>query len=152
MKENSKNIGIKVKLPTKKCNDNHCPFHGSLKCRGKIFTGVVISTKMQKTITVEFGRQSFIQKYERYEKKRTKIKAHNPECISAKDGDIVRISECRPLSKTKNFVVIENLGKEKGFTERMEALEEGKKRKEATQEESSDLEKEATQTKEEVKE
>lgn len=134
MKENSKNIGIKVKLPSKKCNDNYCPFHGSLKCRGKIFTGVVISTKMQKTATVEFGRRAFLQKYERYEKKRTRIKAHNPECVNAKDGDIVRISECRPLSKTKNFVVIENLGKEKGFEERMEALEEGKKRKEAKEE------------------
>jgi len=131
MKENSKNIGIKVKLPGKKCNDNYCPFHGSLKCRGKIFTGVVISTKMQKTATVEFERRHFLPKYERYEKRRTRIKAHNSECINAKDGDIVRISECRPLSKTKNFVVIENLGKEKGFRERMEALEESKKRKEA---------------------
>ena len=106
MKENSQNIGIKVKLSNKKCNDNYCPFHGSLKCRGKIFTGVVISTKMQKTVTVEFGRRAYLQKYERYEKKRTRIKAHNPECVNAKEGDIVRISECRPLSKTKNFVVM----------------------------------------------
>jgi small subunit ribosomal protein S17 len=129
MKKVSGNIGIKVKLPGKKCEDSICPFHGSLKCRGKIFTGIVISTKMQKTATVEFEKIYSIPKYERYEKKRTRIKAHNPECISAKDGDIVRISECRPLSKTKNFVIIENLGKEKGFTEKREALEEGKKRK-----------------------
>jgi len=131
MEEHSKNIGVKVKLPRKKCKDKDCPFHGSLKCRGRIFIGVVISTKMQKTATVEFGRQYYLPKYERYEKRRTRIKAHNPDCVNAKDGDIVRISECRPLSKTKNFVVIENLGKEKGFKERMEALEEGKKRKEA---------------------
>jgi len=129
MEEINRNIGIKVKLAKKKCKDEKCPFHGKLKCRGKIFTGIVIAAKMQKTITVEFARQHYLPKYERYEKRRTRIKAHNPECINAKEGDIVRISECRPLSKTKNFVVIENLGKEKGFRERMEALEESKKRK-----------------------
>jgi small subunit ribosomal protein S17 len=129
MKEHSKNIGIKIKLPQKKCEDNNCPFHGNLKCRGKIFTGVVISTKMQKTLTIEFERRAYLPKYERYEKKRTRIKAHNPDCVNAKDGDMVKISECRPLSKTKNFVVIEILGKEKGFEERIEALEEGKTRK-----------------------
>ena len=134
MKENSKNIGIKIKLPRKSCNDNSCPFHGRLKCRGKIFTGVVVSTKMQKTATVEFARQYYLPKYERYEKRRTRIKAHNPNCINAKDGDIVRISECRSLSKTKNFVVIENLGKEKGFEERREALEESKTRKKEKEE------------------
>jgi len=130
MEENKKNIGIKIKLPKKKCNDENCPFHGRLKCRGKVITGTVISTKMQKTVTVEFERQNYIPKYERYEKRRTRIKAHNPECINAKEGDRVKISECRPLSKTKNFVIIESLGKEKGFEERMEALEEGKTRKE----------------------
>ena len=138
MEQNNRNIGIKVKLPKKKCEDQNCPFHGRLKCRGKIFTGIIVATKMQKTITVEFLRQYYIPKYERYEKRRTKIKAHNPECISAKEGDIVKISECRHLSKTKNFVVIENLGKEKGFKERMEALEEGKKRKEEKETEEKD--------------
>lgn len=133
-----KNIGIKVKLSGKKCNDKNCPFHGSLKCRGKIFTGVVVSTKMQKTATVEFARQYYLPKYERYEKRRTRIKAHNPECINAKDGDIVRVSECRPLSKTKNFTVIENLGKEKGFRERIEALEESKTRKKEKEEPEED--------------
>ncbi|MBW2988981.1 30S ribosomal protein S17 [Candidatus Woesearchaeota archaeon] len=130
MERKSKNIGIKVKSGNaKECKDKGCPFHGSLKCRGKILTGVIISTKMQKTATIEFIRQAYIPKYERYEKRRTRLKAHNPSCINAKKGDIVRISECRPLSKTKNFVIIENLGKEKGFEERIESLEEGKTRK-----------------------
>ena len=121
-------------MPRKGCKDNNCPFHGRLKCRGKIFTAVVVSTKMQKTVTVGLERRYYLPKYERYEKRRTRIKAHNPKCISAKDGDIVRISECRPLSKTKNFVIIENLGKEKGFEERMEALEESKTRKKEKEE------------------
>ena len=137
MKKVGGNIGVKVTLPSKKCKDMNCPFHGRLKCRGKVLTGTVISTKMQKTVTVEFEKRYYIPKYERYEKRRTRIKAHNPECIAAKDGDVVRISECRPLSKTKNFVIIENLGKEKGFEEKMEALEEGKKRKKVEEEDAS---------------
>lgn len=135
MEEISKNIGIKVRLPSKKCNDNACPFHGRLKCRGRVFTAIVVSTKMQKTVVVEFRRQYYLPKYERYEKRRTKIKAHNPECINAREGDIVKISECRPLSKTKSFVVVENLGKEKGFEEKREALEESKTRKKEREEE-----------------
>lgn len=134
MEKKNKNIGIKVKLPNKKCEDKRCPIHGNLKCRGRIFTAVVISAKMQKTSTVEFARQHYLPKFERYEKRRTRIKIHNPECINAKEGDIVKVSECRPLSKTKNFVIIENLGKEKGFTEKIEALEEGKTRKEKKEE------------------
>ncbi|MBW2974215.1 30S ribosomal protein S17 [Candidatus Woesearchaeota archaeon] len=130
MEEKTKNIGLKVKSKQLKgCNDTNCPFHGRLKCRGKIFTGVVIAAKMQKTATIEFVRRYYLPKYERFEKRRTRIKAHNPKCIGAEEGDIVRVSECRPLSKTKNFVIIENLGKEKGFKEKTEALEEGKKRK-----------------------
>ena len=138
MKPTSKNIGIKVKSKTKKCEDRKCPFHGSLKCRGKIFTCVVISTRMQNTVNVEFERRNYLPKYERFEKRRTRIKAHNPECVNAKEGDVVKISECRPLSKTKSFVVIENLGKEKGFEEKMEALEEGKTRKEGKEEKEKD--------------
>jgi len=121
-----KNIGISVKLPKGKCNDKKCPFHGSLKCHGRIFLGTVISAKMHKTVVVELSRLDFIPKYERYEKKRTRIKAYNPTCLNAKEGNIVKISECRPLSKTKNFVVIEIEGEESGFKERAEALEEGK--------------------------
>ena len=121
-----KNIGIKVSSPKKKCTDKNCPFHGSLKCRGSIFTGTVISAKMHRTVKVEWNRQKFVKKYERYEKERSRIKAHNPDCINAKEGDVVKVIGCRPLSKTKNFTIIENLGKEKGFKEKMELLEESK--------------------------
>ena len=121
-----KNIGIDVKLPKQKCDDKNCPFHGNLTCRGRFFTGTVVSDKMRKTVVAEWIRRHYIKKYERYEKRRTKMKVHNPTCINAKEGDIVSIIECRPLSKTKNFVIVENLGKEKGFTERLEALEEAK--------------------------
>jgi len=117
---------LTLKKPKEKCKDNNCPFHGSLKCRGRSFTGTIVAGKMQKTVTVEWERSAYLRKYERYEKKRTRVKAHNPKCINANEGDIVKIMECRPLSKTKNFVIIENLGKKKGFKEKMEAEQESK--------------------------
>jgi small subunit ribosomal protein S17 len=121
-----KNIGLDVEAPKEKCNDKNCPFHGSLRVRGRQFKGVVISSKMHNTATVEWTRTEYLPKYERYEKKRSKIKAHNPKCINASEGDIVKICGCRPLSKTKNFVIVEKIGKEKLFKERMEAEEESK--------------------------
>jgi len=130
-----KNIGIKVAKPKGKCDDDNCPFHGKLRCRGRIFMGTIISVKMQKTVVVEWGHRHFLRKYERYEKRKSRVKVHNPTCINANEGGIVKIMECRPLSKTKNFVIVEVLGKEKGFKERMEAEEESKVKKEAKKDE-----------------
>ena len=101
----------------------------SLSLRGRTFVGTVISARMQKTVTVGWERKHFLKKYERYEKRKSKVKAHNPESVNAKDGDVVKIMECRPISKTKNFIVVEILGKERGFKERMDAEEESKARK-----------------------
>ena len=94
-------------LPKETCTDNVCPFHGSLRVHGRQFIGRVTSDKMSKTITVEWDRRRFVPKYERYAKARSKIKAHNPPCINAKEGDVVKVMETRPLSKTKNFVVMQ---------------------------------------------
>ena len=126
MKSGARNLGIGLEAPKQECSDTKCPFHGNLSVRGRQFTGIVVSTNMRKTAVIEFGRLQFLKKYERYEKRRTKLKVHNPECISVKDGDIVQIMECRPLSKTKNFVIIKKLGVEKGFKEKMGLREAGK--------------------------
>ena len=91
------------------CLDKNCPIHGNNKVRGRVFEGKVIRAKMAKTLTVEWPRQYYLSKYERFQKRRSRVKAHNPQCISAKEGDMVRIAECRPLSKSKNFVVLEVL-------------------------------------------
>lgn len=79
--------------------------------RGKTFVGKVVSAKMHKTVVVEWERRTLIPKFERYEKRRSKVSAHNPEDINAQEGDIVKIQETRPLSKTKNFAVIEIITK-----------------------------------------
>ncbi len=87
--------------------ESHTPSKSSISLRGKEFVGKVTSAKMSKTVTVSWEWRRYVPKYERYEKKRSKVKAHNT--INAKEGDIVRIRETRPLSKTKHFVVVEIL-------------------------------------------
>lgn len=105
-----KNIGIEVKNPPKEeCKDENCPYHGFLKVRGRIFKGNVVSDKMGSTVIVEWSYLKKLPKYKRYMRKKSKVAAHNPPCIKARKGDMVRIAECRPLSKTKYFVVIEKV-------------------------------------------
>jgi small subunit ribosomal protein S17 len=64
--------------------------------------GQVVSTKMQKTIVVEVSRRVPHPLYKRIITKRKKFYAHD-EQGTAKLGDVVRIIECRPLSKLKRW-------------------------------------------------
>ena len=80
-----------------------------ISLRGRVFTGTVTSTKMANTITVEWQRSRYIPKYERYDKRRTRVHAHMPAGAVANVGDIVKIMETRPISKTKSFIFVENL-------------------------------------------
>jgi len=64
--------------------------------------GEVVSTKMTKTIVVQVTNRSSHPVYKRIITKRTKFYAHD-EQETAKPGDIVRIVECRPLSKLKRW-------------------------------------------------
>jgi small subunit ribosomal protein S17 len=67
--------------------------------------GRVISSKMQKTVTVLLERQVKHPLYGKYARRSTKVHAHD-EQGECREGDLVRIVECRPLSKTKNFKVV----------------------------------------------
>lgn len=93
------------------CTDKNCSVHGTNIPRGKSFEGVVIASRAMKTSTIEWMWRRYVPKFERYEVKRSRVKAHNPECINAQPGDKVIIKECRPLSKTKFFVITEKVGK-----------------------------------------
>jgi len=100
-------VGMGIEPPKEACSDPRCPFHGSLSVRGRVFEGLVSSDKMARTVTVELERMHMVSKYERYERRTSKIHAHNPPCIGAKVGDRVKIMECRRLSGTKSFAVVQ---------------------------------------------
>ena len=69
-------------------------------------TGRVVSDKMNKTVTVLIERHVKHALYGKYLRRSTKLHAHDAD-NACKEGDIVRIAECRPLSKTKNWRVVE---------------------------------------------
>ena len=98
------------------CADKLCPFHGQLSLRGRTFRGKVIR-KFPKRVVIEFERTVYIEKYERFSKRRTRLHARLPECLSNEInlGDYAEIKECRPLSKIIHFVAVKkiNLGEEK---------------------------------------
>ena len=76
--------------------------------RRRALTGVVTSDKMDKTVVVSVERVTRHPLYGKVIKLRKKYHAHNEE-NSAKQGDLVLIRECRPMSKTKKFFVQEIL-------------------------------------------
>ena len=98
---------------SEECNDESCPKHGNLRVRGAVIEGVVVSDKAKNTVIVEREYLNFIPKYERYERRKTRISVHKPPCMEIHVGDKVRIGECRKISKTKCFVVIEKMGDKK---------------------------------------
>ena len=70
--------------------------------------GRVVSNKMDKSVTVLLERQIKHALYGKYIKRSTKVRAHD-EDNSCGEGDKVMIAECRPLSKSKSWRVIEIL-------------------------------------------
>ena len=75
----------------------------------KTLTGKVVSDKMHKTAVVLFERKVKHPKYGKYIKKSTKFKIHD-EDNKCKIGDIVTITEVRPISKDKSWKLVEVLG------------------------------------------
>ena len=71
----------------------------------RILTGVVTSNKADKTITVKIERKVKHPLYGKVVKRASKVHAHD-ENNSASIGDIVSVKECRPLSKTKTWVLV----------------------------------------------
>ena len=102
-------MSLTFKKPKKTCDDRNCPFHGDLSVRGRVLEGSVVSAKMDKTVIVKRDYLHYVPKFIRYERRHSRIASHNPPCIDAKEGDRVIIAECRPVSKTVAFVVVEKL-------------------------------------------
>jgi len=82
--------------------------------RGRIFEGKVVK-KFSKRVAIEFERTVFLSKYERYYKKKTRLHARLPENLQdeIQIGDLIKIQECRPLSKIIHFIVIGKVAMEK---------------------------------------
>ncbi|MBI4848102.1 MAG: 30S ribosomal protein S17 [Nitrospirae bacterium] len=76
----------------------------------KIYTGEVVSDKMQKTIVVAVKRLTQHPLYKKTIKKVVKFKVHDEEG-KCKTGDLVKIIESRPVSKEKRWKVVEIVGK-----------------------------------------
>lgn len=103
----ARDIGVDVAPPTGDCSDPHCPFHGGFPVRGQIIDGQVVSTRMERSARVLREYLRYVPKYERYEKRTSSYNVHAPPCLNVQAGDRVKIMECRPLSKTVSFVIIE---------------------------------------------
>ena len=88
------------------CADPKCPTHGEMSLRGRTFRGIVVK-KFPKRIAIEFERTIYVKKYERYAKKKTKLHARLPDCLSEdiQVGDYIEIKESRPISKIIKFIV-----------------------------------------------
>ena len=72
----------------------------------KTVEGRVVSNKMDKTVTILVERQVKHALYGKYIRRSTKLHAHDAD-NACNEGDLVRVAECRPLSKTKNWRVVE---------------------------------------------
>ena len=116
-----KDIGIGVKGPEKACEDRNCPWHGKISVRGRVLECSVVSTKGHLTAILERGYHKFVPKYQRYERRKSRVVAHSPACIGAKEGERVMIAECRPLSKTKHFVVVARIEEENKHEKKVKA-------------------------------
>lgn len=72
----------------------------------RTLTGRVVSNKMDKSITVLIERRVKHPKYGKFVRKSTKIHAHD-DGNQCHEGDVVTIEECRPISKTKAWRLVE---------------------------------------------
>jgi small subunit ribosomal protein S17 len=74
----------------------------------KTLTGRVVSTKMQKTISVLIQRYVPHPQYGKYQRRTTQLLAHD-ENGESRSGDLVSIEECRPLSRHKSWRLVKVL-------------------------------------------
>jgi small subunit ribosomal protein S17 len=75
----------------------------------RVLTGRVVSDKMDKTVTVLVERRVMHPLYKKFIKRSKKYAAHDDANL-CREGDVVAIEECRPISKTKSWLVVERNG------------------------------------------
>ncbi len=105
----TRNIGLPVIEPKEKPvkNENNNPFNGSLTIRGKLFEGIVINAKAKGTAIIQRESPVYFKKFKRFGRSKSKIHAHIPSNLNVQKGDYVVAAECRPISKSVSFVIVE---------------------------------------------
>ncbi len=81
-----------------------------LRVRGAIVEGTVVSTRPKKTAIIQIAYVKKDTKYERLEKRRSRLAIHVPDGMSVQVGQKVKAGETRKISKTKSFILMEILG------------------------------------------
>lgn len=105
-----KNIGLGFKVPTTAQTgdyvDKKCPFTGGVSIRGRILRGKIVKMHMKRTVIIRRDYMHYVPKYKRYEKRHRHFPAHLSPAFRVHVGDVVDVGQCRPLSKTVRFNVI----------------------------------------------
>jgi len=105
-----RDVGLGFKTPREAIYgtyvDKKCPFTGNVSIRGRILRGIVVSNKMKRTIVIRRDYLHYVKKYNRFEKRHTNIPVHCSPAFKVKEGDVVTVGQCRPLSKTVRFNVL----------------------------------------------
>ena len=71
----------------------------------------MISTKMKRTIIIRRDYLHYIKKYNRFEKRHRNVAAHCSPAFRIREGDVVTVGQCRPVSKTVRFNVLKQEAK-----------------------------------------
>ena len=99
-------LGVKAPKSKGTVPDKKCPFYGEISVKKELVTGTVVKRDTSRSATIEWNKSSYVPKYERYAMKRSRMRVHSPTCLDAQIGQEVVVARTRPLSKTKNHVII----------------------------------------------
>ena len=105
-------IGLDVADPPRPADpeEGNNPFNGSLRIRGRLFEGTVVSARARGTVVIEKESPVYFTKFKRYARSRSRIHAHVPSNLDVAEGSRVLAAECRPLAKSVSYVVVEVRG------------------------------------------
>jgi small subunit ribosomal protein S17 len=108
-------LGVRSPKENKGTFDKKDPFYGDINVKRETLVGTVVKKDANRSATIEWRRAVFVQKYERQEKRKSKVRVHNPASIDAQVGDRVLVARTRPLSKTKHHVILKVLANDDGL-------------------------------------
>ena len=86
--------------------DKNDPYYGSINVKQETIVGTVIRKDAHGSATIEWERMVDVPKYERKDKRRSRIRVHNPASVNAQIGDKVLVAKTRPISKSKHHVIL----------------------------------------------